>query len=170
MTAVAWDGTTLAADKRATNCGIVFTVTKVFRVGDRLVGFSGSAAQIGRYLAWMRDGFDPKTYPAQEKDDTCYALCVHSSGLVERYEWTGYPVVVEEKQHAMGSGRDFALAAMHLRCDARQAVAVAALFCCDVGNGVDALTFDVVERSLKLEPPLPSLNGDRVTAGHVGGR
>lgn len=148
MSIIAWDGTTLAADKRMVNYSVISTVTKVFRVGDDiLVGFTGLAAQMGRYLAWMRAGFDPATYPVQDKDDTCYALVVHRSGRVMHYGATGYPVLGEDARHAAGSGRDFALAAMYLGCDAVRAVEITTHFCCDCGNGIDTLTFDAAPES-----------------------
>lgn len=43
--------------------------------------------------------------------------------------------------HAIGTGRDYARAAMHLGRNAVEAVQVAILFDENCGNGVDTLTF-----------------------------
>lgn len=39
MTIIAWDGKTLAADKRGTVAGMAYTVTKIHRLPDGLVAF-----------------------------------------------------------------------------------------------------------------------------------
>jgi len=142
VTIIAWDGKTLAADRRMVNYSVIFSTTKIFRVGGALVGFSGTAAHIGRYLAWMRDGFDPKTYPEQDKECTCYSVVIRADGSIESYGDTGYPVLVSDPFHAAGSGRDFALAAMYLGKGAREAVELTCHFCCDCGSGIDTLSFD----------------------------
>jgi ATP-dependent protease HslVU (ClpYQ) peptidase subunit len=45
----------------------------------------------------------------------------------------------EDKKTATGSGRDYALAAMHCGKTAREAVEIACLFETGCGNGVDEL-------------------------------
>jgi len=142
MTVIAWDGTTLAADKRACAEGYIYSVTKVYRIANCLVGFSGNAAHIGRYRAWIVGGCDPTTYPPQVEHEHSRMLVIRRDRTIERYETTGWPMIIEERQHAMGSGRDFAAAAMHLGCDARRAVEVASALSEWCGNGVDTLTFD----------------------------
>ena len=56
-----------------------------------------------------------------------------------RYEQTPNPFVVEDKQWAIGSGRDYAIAAMHLGRTAAEAVAVACLFDVSCGMGIDTM-------------------------------
>jgi hypothetical protein len=116
LTVIAWDGTTLAADKRMVNFSMISTVTKIFRLDDALVGFTGQAGKMGQYLAWMKAGFDPLTYPEQDKENTCYGLVVRRGGVIQHYQNTGYPVVIEDRLYAEGAGREAALAAMHLGC------------------------------------------------------
>lgn len=55
------------------------------------------------------------------------------------YSDTSYPVEIEDKFFASGSGRDFAMAAMHLGLNAVEAVKVACLFDVNCGNGIDQL-------------------------------
>jgi hypothetical protein len=145
MTVIAWDGKTLAADKRGCQSGFVYSVTKIFRVKNRLVGFSGDAGRIGEFLAWLKAGAHPKTYPKNDYDskDESYVwmLVIRADGTIEKYETSGYPIIVEEPFFATGGGRDYAIAAMHLGFDARRAVEVACRFDEGSGNGIDILTF-----------------------------
>lgn len=142
MTCIAWDGKTLAADKRADIGGAHNTTTKIYRVGEALVGFSGDAA-IGRaMLDWYRAGADPLKFPDCQKDrDKCCSFLVIKNGRVSKYEHTAFPFDIENEQTAMGSGRDYARAAMYLGKTATEAVAVASLFDPGCGNGIDTLTF-----------------------------
>ncbi len=143
MTVLAWDGKTLAADKRGTTYGLNFTCTKLFRVGpDMLVGVHGELCRGLELVDWVRSGKDPQRHPKQDKDDATYLLIIHRGGRIERIESNGYGVTVEEKQFAEGSGRDFAIAGMHLGLNAAEAVALAAKFTSSCGNGVDTLCFD----------------------------
>jgi ATP-dependent protease HslVU (ClpYQ) peptidase subunit len=48
-----------------------------------------------------------------------------------------------ESFHALGSGRDFALAAMYLGKNAREAVEIAMEFDLETGKGVDCLEVEV---------------------------
>jgi hypothetical protein len=142
VTVIAWDGKTLAADRRAITCGRVFSVTKVFRVGAYLVGISGCFSYAGQYLAWLADGRDPAKYPKQELNSELYMIVVHRDGTVERFEASGYPVKVEEQHFAGGSGCDFAIAALACGKTAREAVEIACLLSSECGNGVDTLAFE----------------------------
>ncbi len=148
MTVIAWDGKTLAADKRGENAGFTFAMRKIFRVGDRLIGFAGSAGRIGEFLAWFEAGADPKTYPENkfgDGDSSVWMVAIRRDGTIEKYEESGYPIIVEGRQFASGSGRDYATAAMYLGLDAKSAVEVACKFENGCGNGVDTLTFEVPE-------------------------
>jgi hypothetical protein len=141
MSVVIWDGTTLAADKRATNAGTTYRTTKIFRQGDTLVGITGHFGHGHAVLAWLARGRDPTTYPEAEPADRCYCLVVHRDGRLERFEGSPYPLVVEERVHALGSARDFALMAVHLGYDARRAVELTCELSVDCGDGMDVLRF-----------------------------
>lgn len=144
MTVVAWDGRTLAADKRTSFGGLHATTTKVFRVGDWLVSGCGTTALLYEMRRWLEDGADPTKFPAQQRDakENVSLLVVPRSGPLMQYETTPYPLLIENRQWAIGSGRDFAVMAMHLGKTAAEAVELAATFCHDCGNGVDVLTHE----------------------------
>ena len=142
MTVVAWDGKTLAADKMTSFGGLHGTTTKVYRIGENLVAGCGLTALIQEMLWWVGDGCRPEKFPTQQRDSKeCVSLLViGKNGLVYQYETTPWPIVLHNKQWAIGSGRDFAMAAMYLGKTARQAVEITSVLCTDCGNGVDEMT------------------------------
>lgn len=151
MTVVAWDGKTLAADRRAiTGGGICRPVTKIWRAyegteSSALLAATGSW-DVGMELReWWKSGSNPTTFPteAREKNGDAPATLI----VITRYGLfsycTGpYPMQVEAEQCAWGSGRDFAEAAMYVGKTAYEAVAVACVFQSDCGNGIDILERD----------------------------
>jgi ATP-dependent protease HslVU (ClpYQ) peptidase subunit len=144
MSVIAWDGVSLAADKRASLGSLIRTTTKIFRVGDCLVAYAGDAAAGEEVLAWFASGADPATFPVAQRDKDNWAglLVVHRDGEMWKYERTPYPVKFPPQTMAIGCGRDFALAAMHCGKTAAEAVEIACVFDSNCGNGVDVLTFD----------------------------
>lgn len=141
MTVIAWDGKTLAADKAATNSGYLSTVTKIHRVGDGLVALAGNEAAVMAGLAWLNGARNPHEYPESMKT-TDSIMWEIRKGEFLRYAEGPYPARVEDGFLATGSGRDFALAAMHLGLDARSAVELACKLDINCGNGIDTLTLD----------------------------
>ena len=141
MTVIAWDGKTLAADKRATFGTLIRTTTKIFRVGDALAGYCGDAAFGEEMIAWLKRGAEPADFPAsnRDKDDWAPMLVIRKGAPVARYERSPYPVLFEDETFAIGCGRDFAIAAMHLGKNAREAVEVAIALDSGCGNGIDTL-------------------------------
>ena len=141
MTTIAWDGKALAADKRSTNNNLARTVTKITRVGKSLVGGAGDASQTEEMVAWLRRGAKVSDFPASQRDKEDWAamLVIRPGGFIDLYERTPYPTRYEDKIFAIGSGRDFALAAMYLGKCASDAVEIASIFDAGSGNGVDVL-------------------------------
>jgi hypothetical protein len=144
MTTIAWDGTTLAADKRATTSGMIFTVTKIFRVRGCLVGAAGDFDRIMESIAWFAAGADPAKLPPHHRsnDDFVGLLVIWPNGLIEKYERGPVPYKIESPFFAIGSGRDFAMAAMHMGRNSVEAVEVALALDSGSGNGIDTMTFE----------------------------
>lgn len=143
MTVIAWDGKTLAADKRASCSGLSRTVTKIRRIGDLLVGGSGDFDRVVAMFAWIEAGCKAEDFPAFQRDQDMSAdMLVIDGGKVLKYERTPHPITFEDAYFAMGSGRDYALAAMWLGQDARHAVIVASQLDVNCGNGIDTLTLE----------------------------
>lgn len=142
MTVVAWDGTTLAADRRGTASGLAFGIQKIWRLDEnRLVGVSGHYARAVEIVEWLRTGGAAADFPKVDGEQWVGVLVVHRDGRIEKYEDRGTPWVIQEPYHAIGSGRDYAMATMYLGHEAEEAVRVASALCVDCGNGIDTLTF-----------------------------
>lgn len=144
MTIIAWDGTTLAADKQVTNCYNAKTVTKIFRIPQGLVGFAGNGYHAQALLRWLTLGAIAEGWPEKMGEDSADMLFITNDREICFYSGDNGPyyTVYEDKFVAMGSGRDYALAAMHLGHDAVTAVEVAIALdtCC--GMGVDTLQLE----------------------------
>jgi len=95
-------------------------------------------------VTWLEAGRNAETFPAENEKSEDYAtlLVVHRDGKLERFESCAGSIIVESPQHAIGSGRDFALMAMHMGADARRAVELTCELSVDCGNGIDVLRFD----------------------------
>lgn len=142
MSVIAWDGKCLAADKRATLGTLIRTTTKIFHLVYALAAYAGDADAGEEVFAWFKDGADPSKFPASQRDKDTWAglLIVWPDGGLWKYERTPYPLKFPPQQFAIGSGRDFALDAMHCGKTAAEAVEVACVFDSGCGNGMDVLT------------------------------
>lgn len=122
MTTVAWDGKMLACDGRMSDTAILSkTFRKIWRVKESLVGMSGKVDELEVIKAFIESGMQG----AQPKTDELDILLVHPDGSAFTSE-NGGPFSRIDTPCAIGSGRDFALAAMDLGFDAATAVKTAA--------------------------------------------
>lgn len=142
MTCIAFDGRTLAADKASSSSGYRRTVTKLFQLPDGgAVAFTGDGDHALALLEWFKDGRKAADWPAAQKDGNgATAFYVDPAATLWLYDKTPHPQMCEDRFDAGGSGRDYALAAMHLGKTAREAVEVAIQFDANCGNGVDSWT------------------------------
>ena len=144
MSVVAWDGKTIAADRRAVCAGAHFTTTKIRRIHrpDRIpevLAWTGDQDSGEMMAQWYESGANPAAFPECQKDKDAWArLIVADANGCKFYERQPVAVRVEDKFCAWGSGRDFALAALHLGFGAVTAVQVAIEISTDCGNGVDS--------------------------------
>lgn len=144
MTVIAWDGKTLAADKQSTANGMRRTTSKIFRVQDGLIAILGCGCHGNALRQWFEGERNPSEWPrASDPEESGHIVHVTSAGVFV-YNGTTFPVAetVEDKFMAFGSGRDYAMAAMHLGCDARKAVEVACVYETGCGMGIDTLTLE----------------------------
>lgn len=139
MTVIAFDGRTLAADRLADCNGARRTVTKIQRIDGALIGGAGNMGRVFAMVEWFRRGAVPADFPSGAADNNWAVLLVVKDGRAVTYEQSPWPLEFKDRQIAIGSGRDFAMAAMHLGQDARGAVEVAIDLCPSCGGGVDVL-------------------------------
>jgi hypothetical protein len=145
VTVIAWDGTTLAGDKRCTTkYGLISVVTKVRRRGEELVAMSGSESIAFEMFAWYDYGAKPEEFPQAARDANASMAVVARDGL-RLYTNGPYPELRDVKKlFVMGTGGDIALGAMAAGRNATEAVLIANEYCAWCGNGVDTLTFEAV--------------------------
>jgi ATP-dependent protease HslVU (ClpYQ) peptidase subunit len=121
-------------------------VTKVFKINGSLIGFSGSLDVGVAILRWFKSDCKEDYWPELQYENVeCNVLVVSPDGIVKMYERYPVAVVMEQDIHAIGSGRDFALAAMHLGLDPVKAVEVASALDGFTGGGVDFVCLDLAE-------------------------
>lgn len=146
MTCIAWDGKTLAADRLAVNGSLKGTITKIAKTecGNFLYGYSANADIAAELIEWWLGGADPKEFPPlqRNKDDWSGLLIICRDGAILKFERTPIPITFPPQQMAIGCGRDFAMAAMYLGKNAKEAVEVACALDAFCGNGIDVLTFE----------------------------
>lgn len=144
MTTIAWDGKTLAADKQATSGNLMHTVTKIFKHPSGLYGVTGHLSHGLTVINWIT-GTNPHpiAYPANpSNDDYGYVIHINNQREIWCYEGHPTPCKFEDKFYAVGSGREFATAAMHCGQTAQQAIVIASIFNSGTGQGVDSLTLE----------------------------
>lgn len=144
MTVIAWDGTTLAADKQATLYGCPSTVTKVFRVPAGLLGLMGNESHARALLVWFQNDMQGE-YPqpfGKDVEDQGHAVLITPQREIRKFVIGPHYAVQEDRRAAWGSGCDFATAAMYLGETARRAVEVACALQVNCGMGIDTLTLE----------------------------
>lgn len=83
-----------------------------------------------KFVKWFRSGGQ---FP-QTEDASFYVITPKK--VIKCYE-AEVPFIVEDRVFATGSGRDYALAAMHCGKSAKEAVEIAAFFDINTGKGID---------------------------------
>lgn len=142
MTVIAWDGKTLAADKRmGTEYPRLTTKIHCTPTGDELVGICGFMDHGLHLFQWYIQGRDPATFPTLQADEekNSELIIIRPDRTIWSLRGAPLPFRIENETHAVGSGRDFAAAAMYLGHSAREAVEVAIALCGSCGGGIDTL-------------------------------
>jgi hypothetical protein len=147
MTVIAWHGATktLAADRMASNGNTAFATRKVFESNGYLIGLAGDGPGIGAFVAWFAQGADPEEFPPMlsgGESEACLvvsALVIDPDGGVLLYESSPFPMEVREECFAIGSGAEFAMAAMAMGKDAVESVRLASEMTVTCGKGFDFL-------------------------------
>ena len=142
MTTIAWDGRTLAADRRTTwgTTPVDGATRKIFVAhhprGRLLVGCSGIAEETNAVWLWMTGQTDREPTVTDIR-----IMAVDEQGRVFVGSKPGMWSAIGRRPWAIGSGCDYALGAMAAGADARQAVRIASRLDNGTGPDVDVLTF-----------------------------
>lgn len=147
MTTVAWDGRFFASDTQGDHGGLIVPTKKLMATPDYVIGGAGSYALI--YDFWRRTkdmslgsildaGFG--VTPDSEDDDDLPSIMIASRKSRNAWYMSGRVFVpIERGFHAIGSGRDFALAAMSLGKTAYEAVELARTLDVSTGGAIDLI-------------------------------
>lgn len=173
MTVIAWDGKTLAADKQATENGVLHQITKIRKVTKGknkgwLIANAGVAATGALLMDWFEAGSDPKSYPYeyQKMDGFGAALiAISPQGVVHKFEHLPMPIIFEDEFYAAGSGKDMAIGAMAMGADAATAVQVVCTYETECGIGIDVVHLKEEKKNARA-----GSKGKTDTAGTQNGR
>lgn len=141
MTIIAWDGSTLAADRQGSRGDLAHPTAKLIKLAGKRgpVALANTGhATVGELLfRWWQAGADPRKWPEEQKTDRWSTLVVATAEGCVFYNQDCVPIKAMEKFDAWGAGRDYALGAMIMGANAMQAVQVASNFDVWCGFGCD---------------------------------
>lgn len=140
MTVVVFDGSVLAADRRATDArGRVTTTTKIHRSpGGELLACTGDAAVCADLKAWYFGGARPGDFPVTARANVADLYVFSRSGVLHYYSGP-HPCTIECQHVVAGSGGEVARGVLHMGGTAVQAVEAACQWRGDCGGGIDTL-------------------------------
>jgi len=142
MTTIAWRPGMLATDTLSVDTvGLKMPAKKLFRASGFILGGAGSLHQVVEYYRRIKDMEIAQIlelgYPDYQEDKNCPAMILcnpHAPHMAFELCGTQWLQILTNF-YAVGSGRDFALAAMHLGKTPEEAVKVAMEF--DLKTGLD---------------------------------
>ena len=104
----------------------------------------GDMAMSLQMKAWVEAGCVVADFPIaqRDKDDWQNCLVIDKAGRPRIYERTPFPICYDDNWAVCGSGRDYAVTALHLGKTAKEAVEIACLFDYGCGNGIDTLELE----------------------------
>lgn len=149
MSVIVWDGEIFASDRQATRSGLKYPTTKIFEHDGNFVGITGDQDVGMLLLDWFKDEGEYPTEAQKDKDGGASMFVVMPGDVGEEttiwiYDRHPIPTPVLSKKFALGSGRDFALAAMECGKNAIEAVEIACKFESGCGLGYYALKHDAL--------------------------
>lgn len=149
MTTIAWDGTTLAADRCSWSGGTRRQFKKVYKVkapdGRKfLVAFAGNGSFALAVLGWMRGERDrptPLDFIPTTELNTQLALVIDEKRRVWQLGCELTYTQAKERIYGFGGGQDFAWGALEAGATAAQAIRIAIKRSDYAGLGVDTVKF-----------------------------
>lgn len=123
----------MVCDSRCTDSSTWHPVTKVFQVGDELVGMAGDVKDGRAWLKWYQSG----KKGARPKLENFIALSLRKDGVYEHGS-DGLELLIERGFHGIGTGGPMAIAAYMAGADAVKSVHIAIAI--DAGSGGEVHT------------------------------
>jgi hypothetical protein len=134
MTTIFADAKTgvMVCDTKCTSDTEWFPMTKVFRVGDELIGLAGNVREATSWLRWYAEG----KKSARPRGDGFAALILRKDGLFA-VSSDGFEMLIERGFYGIGSGGGIAVGAFMAGAAAKKAVEIACNI--DANSGGDVL-------------------------------
>jgi hypothetical protein len=144
MTTIAWDGTTLAADRCSWSSDVRRAVKKLHRFDDGIFAGCGSGELVEAYVAYRLGKRD--TMPDWKEFDTekgcSVGVFISNDRRVFCVTNQGDLLPFEETKFAFGAGQAFAWGALEAGATAREAIEITARRSDMAALGVDEMTLD----------------------------
>jgi ATP-dependent protease HslVU (ClpYQ) peptidase subunit len=122
MTTIAVSQEMVAADTLMTDGStIASTIKKIQRVPDGIAGYAGSVTDGYKFMQWLNGYFDDEKPELEDFE----GILLTNKGNIISFESDLTPIQHNDKFYALGSGKQAALAAMHLGEDPKGAVKIA---------------------------------------------
>lgn len=137
MTTIAANKTTMAADSKTDCDGTWFGTTKLYRIGDSIVGAAGDNSAIVKFITWFRNKRTKR--PTFSDNESFSALILTPRGLFHMDDSMGMDLVKDD-YFAVGSGAVAALVAMDCGLSPTEAVEAACKRDQLTGGPVDTMT------------------------------
>ena len=138
MTTIAADRFGMAADQKVVDGDTNYRTRKIWPIGRAIVGAAGDNTAIVKFTRWMEKGGKGKT-PTFDAEEDFEAMVLTPAGLFV-YDKSCQPDEVADPFYAIGSGKQAALAAMHMGATPQRAVEIACLVDNYSGEPVDTMT------------------------------
>ena len=144
MTVIAWDGKSIAADRRAERGRVIEEHDKLFPgPNGSTISFAGEAAKGLLLVEWYCKGRKLKDWPKfQSTEDFITMIVAGKDGKVDVYYDEPIPVPFSNNFNAWGSGAPFAIGAMAAGATPLEACKIAGKHCVSCGNGYDVIYFE----------------------------
>lgn len=143
MTTAAFDGRFMAADTQGDNNGLFMPTKKIYRAEGFTFAGAGRSDQLVRFYRKIKEMNFAEIlahgHPDYDDEDHVFGAIIVPKGnpKLAHYMAGSVWLRIERDFHAIGSGRDFAIAAMACGKTALQAVEIACQFDTNTGGEVD---------------------------------
>jgi hypothetical protein len=129
MTVIAWDGTTLAVDSLVTfDNRRTYSDKLVKAKSGEVIAMCGNMDICTHMLAmYQANKYELSDFPAQAEGKESYLVIATRDGVSVMGEGA-YPYKINDQKFALGTGGDFAIAAMHCGKSAVEAVEIACIY------------------------------------------
>jgi len=139
MTTIAWDGKTLAADRRVSYDSVSdANTTKIVKTDNGLCGAAGNTSIGAAFKRWFVHGEEGDPPPLEKNGQEASAFIIREAGVRLHYDQFGW-FQADPGPFAIGSGWEIAIGAMKSGKSAAEAVQIAAKLDGYTGSDIDVL-------------------------------